>query len=311
MNHSDHDNPAIADISTLVKLRFGARDLKFFPRLIAKNLVLGGHQSRFRGRGMDFEEVRQYQPGDDIRTIDWRVTARTMTPHTKLFREERERPVLIIVDLRHTMFFGSKELKSVTACQVAAALAWAGLNANDRVGGLVFGADQQCDIRARRSHHTVLQLIHKLRDFSEQLIHANTNRYSLAEMLEDTRRVAMPGSTLFLISDFHDLDKDCEQHLFELARHCDLNFCHVHDALEARLPPPANYQVSNGHQRFNLNTRGSELRRQFEKQFKDRLAHLKHLCSQLRMGNLSFETSIPVLPVLQQAYGRKKPRRRR
>ena len=105
---------------------------------MAKNLVLGGHQSRFRGRGMDFEEVRQYQPGDDIRTIDWRVTARTMTTHTKLFSEERERPVLVVTDLRPTMFFGSKELKSVTACQVAAALAWAGLNANDRVGGAYF-----------------------------------------------------------------------------------------------------------------------------------------------------------------------------
>tara|TARA_R110000822_G_scaffold60287_11_gene150255 strand:+ start:2686 stop:3621 length:936 start_codon:yes stop_codon:yes gene_type:complete len=311
MTNIDNNNPAIADISTLVKLRFGARDLKFFPRLMAKNLVLGGHQSRFRGRGMDFEEVRQYQPGDDIRTIDWRVTARTMTTHTKLFSEERERPVLVVTDLRPTMFFGSKELKSVTACQVAAALAWAGLNANDRVGGLIFGAEHQYDIRARRSHHSVLQLIHKLRDFSEQLIHANANRYTMAEILEDTRRVAMPGSTLFLISDFHDLDKNCEQHLFELARHCDINICHIHDGLEAQLPPPANYQVSNGHQRFNLNTQGTDLRRQFEKQFRDRQAHLKTLCSKLRMGSLSFETAVPIMPVLQQAYGRKTQGRRR
>lgn len=310
MTNNDLTNPAIADISTLVKLRFGVRDLKFFPRIMAKNPLLGGHQSRFRGRGMDFEEVRQYQPGDDIRTIDWRVTARTLTPHTKLFSEERERPVLIVADLRPTMFFGSRELKSVTACQVAAALAWAGLNANDRVGGLIFGGDTQCDIRARRSHHCVLQLIHKLRDFSEQLIQNQTNRYSLSEILEDTRRVAMPGSTLFLISDFHDLDKHCEQHLFELARHCDINFCHIHDPLEAQLPPPANYQVTNGLQRFSLNTRGPDIRRKFEQQFKDRLAHLRQLSMQLRMGCLSFETSAPILPVLQQAYGRKKPGRR-
>jgi uncharacterized protein (DUF58 family) len=311
MNRSDIDNPAIADIQTLVKLRFGAKDLKFFPRLMAKNPLMGNHQSRFRGRGMDFEEVRQYQPGDDIRTIDWRVTARTTTPHTKLFSEERERPVLIVSDLRPNMFFGSKELKSITACQVAAALAWAGLNANDKVGGLIFGPEHQTDIRARRSHHSVLQLIHTLRDVSEQLLHTHTSHHTLAKILEDTRRVALPGSTLFLISDFHDLDKECEQHLFELARHCDINFCHIHDALEAQLPPPGNYQVVSENKRFNLNTRKTGLRQQFEQQFKDRQALIKRLCGQLRMGCLSFETASPILPLLQQAYGRKTPGRRR
>lgn len=311
MNKSDTDNPAIADISTLVKLRFGTKDLKFFPRLMAKNPLMGNHQSRFRGRGMDFEEVRQYQPGDDIRTIDWRVTARTTITHTKLFSEERERPVLIVSDLRPNMFFGAQELKSVTACQVAAALAWAGLNANDRVGGLVFGPEHQTDIRARRSHHSVLQLIHTLRDVSEQLIHSQSsqiqsNHFPLSKILEDTRRVALPGSTLFLISDFHDLDKTCEQHLFELARHCDINLCHIHDALEAQLPPPGSYQVSNGEKRYNLNTRKADLRQQFEQQFKNRQAKIRSLCGQLRMGCLAFETANPILPILQQAYGRKK-----
>ena len=311
MNKSDIDNPAIADISALVKLRFGVKDLKFFPRLMAKNPLMGNHQSRFRGRGMDFEEVRQYQPGDDIRTIDWRVTARTTITHTKLFSEERERPVLIISDLRPNMFFGAQELKSVAACQVAAALAWAGLNANDRVGGLVFGPEHQTDIRARRSHHSVLQFIHTLRDTSEQLIHSQNSppknsHSSLAEILENTRRVALPGSTLFLISDFHDLDKTCEQHLFELSRHCDLNICHIYDALEAQLPPPANYQVTNDEKRINLNTRKADIRQQFEQQFKNRQAKIRSLCGKLRMGCLSFETATPILPILQQAYGRKK-----
>lgn len=308
MSNRRPHNPAIADIAALVKLRFGARELKFFPKMNAKNPLLGGHHSRFRGRGMDFEEVRQYQAGDDIRTIDWRVTARTLTPHTKLYREERERPVLIVTDLRPTMFFGAQELKSVTACQVAAALAWAGLNANDRVGGLIFGGQKQCDIRAKRSHHSVLQFIHQLCDFSEQLIETRENNFSLAEILEDTRRVALPGSTLFLVSDFHDLDKNCEQHLFELARHSDINFCHIHDRLEVQLPPPANYLVSHGEQRFSLNTRATELRQQFEQQYKDRMAYLRNLCLQLKLGCLSFETANPILPVLQQAYGRKKIR---
>lgn len=306
-------NPAIADIASLVKLRFGARDLKFFPRLMAKNPQSGGHKSHFRGRGMDFDEVRLYQPGDDIRTIDWRVTARTLAPHTKIFREERERPVLIVTDLRAPMFFGTQELKSITACRVAAALAWAGLSANDRVGGLIFGHDSQCDIRARRSHHSVLQFIHRLSDYTESLISAATapGKYQLAEILRDVRRVVMPGSTLFIVSDFHDLDRDCEQHLFELARHTDITFCQVYDSLETQLPPPGNYLVSDGDKRFSLSTRKREFRNQFEQQFRNRQAKLRQLCTQLRMGHLRFETNSQVLATLQQAYGRKKVRGRR
>lgn len=311
MTDPDLDNPAIADVTTLVGMRFGTRELNFFPRLMARTALMGSHQSRSRGRGMDFEEVRQYQPGDDIRTIDWRVTARTLTPHTKLFREERERPVLIVSDLRPSMFFGSRALKSVVACQVAATLGWAGLNANDRVGGLIIGAQQHAEIRARRSHHTVLQMIHRLRDFSELLTQAHTSQYSMADILRDCRRVALPGSTLFLVSDFHDLDQDCEHHLFELARHCDITLCQVFDPLEKALPPPALYQVSNGEQRFALNSRDGKLRQQFEQQFRDRQSKLRQLAAQLRMGFLTFDTAEPVMPVLQQAYSRKKKGRRR
>ena len=129
-------NPAIADSHQLIKLRYGAKELSHFPKLQARQILAGGHRSHFRGRGMDFDQVRLYQPGDDVRSIDWRVTARTQVPHTKVFIEERERPILIICDLRSSMFFGSQRLKSVVACEVSAALAWAGLGINDRVGHL-------------------------------------------------------------------------------------------------------------------------------------------------------------------------------
>lgn len=311
MSDADLHNPAIADVATLVGMRFGTRELNFFPRLMARTALMGSHQSRSRGRGMDFEEVRQYQPGDDIRAIDWRVTARTNTPHTKLFREERERPVLIVSDLRPSMFFGSKALKSVVACQLSAALGWAGLNANDRVGGLIIGASSHAEIRPRRNHHAVLQFIHKLRDFSELLLTPAASQYHMADILRDARRVALPGSTLFLVSDFHDMDRDCEQHLFELARHCDITLCQVCDPLEKALPPPALYQVSNGEQRFVLNSRDGKLRRQFEQQFRDRQLKLRQLANQLRMGLLTFDTGEEILPVLQQAYSRKARGRRR
>ena len=119
----------------LINARFAAKDIKLHQRRKALSLLAGPNKTNFRGRGLDFEEVRAYQAGDDIRTIDWRVTARTGKAYTKLFQEERERPVLIVSDQRQPMFFGSQHcFKSVSACYLSALLAWSGLNNGDRVG---------------------------------------------------------------------------------------------------------------------------------------------------------------------------------
>ena len=136
----------------------------------AASSLAGAYRSRFRGRGVDYVESRHYLPGDDIRNMDWRVTNRTGKPHVRVYTEERDRPVIILVDQRLPMFFGSQRLKSVVACEISAALAWAGLAINDRVGGAIFGAQQQLDIKPKRSHHSALQFIHGLQNFSEALL---------------------------------------------------------------------------------------------------------------------------------------------
>jgi len=306
----NNNHPAIANLSEMVRLRYAARELTGFPQVQARQMMAGGHRSRFRGRGMDFDEVRIYQPGDDVRSIDWRVTAKTQTPHTKIFREERERPVLVVSDLRGPMFFGSQRLKSVLACEVSAALAWAGLNANDRVGGLVFGAQQQSDVKSRRSHHAVLEFIHKLRDFSEQLVQPAADQYSLAHILEETRRFALPGTTIFIVSDFHDFNEDCERHLFELARHGNLNFCHIFDNIEIQLPDPALYAVSDGEQQRLLDTGNNRLREEFANAFAARSQRLKKFSQQLSAGLLPFNTADSAMSVLAQAYGKRRKGRR-
>ncbi len=300
-----------ADPARLIGLRLAARELILFPRISARASMTGGHFSRFRGRGMDFDEVRPYQAGDDVRNIDWRVTARTTTVHTKIFREERERPVLVVADLRSSMFFGSHSLKSLTACDVAATLAWAGLNANDRVGGLVFGPTVQQDIQARRSHHSVLHYIQTLSEISGSLVNGEPDKLRLASIIEDIRRVTRPGTTVIIVSDFHDLDDECERHLFELARHGDLTLCHVFDELESRLPPPGLYPVNNGGRRFTLNTRAIAVRQEFEQRFAQQRVRLRQLANRLSLGLLHFSTSAPVMPELVRAYGKARKGRRR
>ena len=303
---ADADHPAIASLSQLIKLRYGARELTGFPKIQARQMLAGGHKSRFRGRGMDFDQVRIYQPGDDVRSIDWRVTARTQVPHTKIFSEERERPILVISDLRSPMFFGSQRLKSVVACEISAALAWAGLAANDRAGGLVFGPQQQIDIKSRRSHHAVLQFIHALHEYSAQLVELQTDRYSLADILEESRQFILPGSTVFIVSDFHDLDNHCERHLFELSRHGNLNFCHVYDDIETELPPPSLYAVTDGQHQTMLDSSNTQLRQRFVDAFSQRSQHLRKLSEQLSAGLLLFNSSDSVMSVLARAYGKRR-----
>lgn len=303
---ANSDNPAVASLAQMIRLRYGARELTGFPKIQARQMLAGGHKSRFRGRGMDFDQVRIYQPGDDVRSIDWRVTARTQEPHTKIFSEERERPILVISDLRGPMFFGSQRLKSVVACEISASLAWAGLAANDRAGGLVFGSQQQVDIKSRRSHHAVLQFIHALHEYSSQLLEPQPDRYSLGDILEESRRFILPGSTVFIVSDFHDLDSSCERHLFELARHGNLNFCHVYDNIETELPPPSLYAVTDGQQRIMLDSSNKQLRQQFVDAFSQRSQHLRKLSEQLSAGLLSFNSAENVMSVLARAYGKRR-----
>jgi len=299
-------NPAIANTHQLIQLRYAARELINFPKIQARQMLAGGHRSHFRGRGMDFDQVRLYHPGDDVRSIDWRVTARTQVPHTKVFIEERERPILIISDLRRAMFFGSQRLKSVVGCEIAAALAWAGLRINDRVGGVIFGPQKQLDIKPKRSHHAALQLIHGLQSFSEALLQPEQDSLDLATMLEESRRFALPGSTVFIVSDFCDLNTACEPHLFALAKHCNINFCQVVDHLERQLPTPALYAVGNGDRQAILDTSNAQLRKKFANQFTQRENLLRKLSEQLSAGLLTFDTSEPVIRRLAKAYGKRR-----
>lgn len=299
---------AVPIIADLVALRQVAHHLAFFPKRQAMSIGGGNYRSRFRGRGMDFDQVRPYQPGDDIRTIDWRVTARTTRAHTKVFREERERPVLIAVDLRSSMFFGSRRLKSLLAAEVATTLAWAGLNANDRVGGIIFSPSQQRNVKSRRSHHSVLQFIQGLSAACGELLQMGDDSLHLNGLFEDIRRVATPGTSVVIVSDFQQLDHDSEKLLFQLARHCDLTLAAIADPLEMELPPPGNYLVSDQHTRRQLNTSAVKLRELFQRNQRKQQQVLEAMAVRLNAGLLRFSTKDPIMPELLRHYGNRKGR---
>ena len=309
MSEPQVDNPVIAHSNDLIRLRHHARDMVHFPKINARQMLAGSRRSSFRGRGMDYDEVRLYQPGDDVRAIDWRVTARTSEPYTKIFREEKERPVEVVTDLRNTMFFGSNRMKSVVACEIAALLAWAGLNSNDRVGGWVASPNHQQQVKARRSHHAVLQYIQALSDASERLIEPTTNTYSFAQLLEETRRTTLPGTSVFIISDFQDFTEGSHKALFELRRHSDVTFIQVYDPLEKELPPPGEYKVGTGDETYLMNTS--------DKTFVDRYSRLhggiKHkletVAKMIGSPFMTISTDQNVTHLLRQVYGKNSARR--
>jgi uncharacterized protein (DUF58 family) len=263
---------AYTELTELIRLRFGARDLKLGKQRKVFSQLIGPHQTRFRGRGIEFEEVRAYHPGDDIRTIDWRVTARSGKPHTKLFREERERPVMLLVDQSLSMFFGSRNcFKSVTAAHTAALLAWATLQNNDRIGGLVFNGNDHAEVRPKRSAKNVLQFLNSIDDFNHRL----HRRLAPAEdgidqALEELRRITRPGSNVFIISDFQGLSNDGLKHLHLLSKHNDISAIRVFDPLEQELPANGYYSITNGEQRFTLYTGDQKLRSHYHEIFEEK-----------------------------------------
>lgn len=301
---------AYVDLEAMIQLRFAAQDLDLSARKLSQSLQAGQTRTRFRGRGMEFEEVRHYQAGDDIRSIDWRVTARTQVPHTKLYREERERPVLVVADQRPSMFFGSQTcFKSVTACYCAALIAWAALKNNDRIGGLIFNDIDEKDLRPKRSRHSLLALLRGLHEFNQGLQSplTQTSAQPLSQRLSDLRRIAKPGSALFIISDFHDLDDDCREQLYQLSRHCEITLLPIHDPLEAALPSNKLLTVSDGSQRKQIDSSNAQER--YQAHFQQQQAKLKHMSGQLGLSLLSVSTTDNPITLLQQRMGARVCRR--
>lgn len=253
-------------VEELLRLRHLVNDLTLEARQQSQAIMGGAVRTRYRGRGMEFAEVRPYQPGDDIRTIDWRVTARVQAPYTKLFQEERERPVFVVVDQRSPMFFGSSHaFKSVFAARIASVIAWIASANNDRIGALVFGDTEQNDIRARRGKHAVLDLLNQLHVFNQLLSSpvAPHPPVSLQRMLSEASRIARPGSLVILLSDFHDLTDDCNEPLNMLSKRSDVMALHIYDRLEQRLPDVQQFNISNGQERLNVQVKA------LAKSFKD------------------------------------------
>jgi len=302
-------SPVSVSQAGLIRLNGPARAIALNV-LRVNSLQTGAYVSHFRGRGMEFDESRPYQPGDDPRSIDWRVTARSTTASTKVFREERERPVLIALDLRANMHFATRGcFKSVNASRAAALLSWAAHHRGDRLGGLIFGDTTHRELKPRLGRQAALRYVHELvahPDWEKRgRSPAGDDEAPLTRAMSSLRRVARPGSLVVVLSDFLGFSRAAQSYLSSVARHNDVLAVFLNDPLERKLPPPGRYRLVSRDDELAIDTKAKAARRDYAQALQSRAQELEAFCQRYGVHLMPLSTEDDPVTALQTALGRR------
>jgi len=269
------DAGVYVDLEQLIALEQKGRKVSLLPRQPVHSLLSGRYASRMRGRGLNFEEIRDYRSGDDVRSIDWKVTARLQSPHVRVFNEERDRQGVLVVDQRLSMFFGTRRaMKSVTAAEIAAVVAWRILSVGDRVGGIVFNDRSIEEVRPQRSRRIVLQYLTKLAEQNQALgVGRGITRDAtmLNRALDRIRRVAPHDATVVIFSDFDGADETTRHAIAALAAHNTVIAVLIHDPSQSELPAAGRMTVTDGELQIALDVAHGSTRQNILDMSKTRL----------------------------------------
>ena len=301
-------------LSHLRGLQGPARGLSFLPRQPSASALNGRHASRLRGRGLNFEEMRDYLPGDDIRSIDWKATARTGSPHVRVFTEERDRPALLVVDQRMSMFFGSRlNMKSVTAAEAAAIAAFRILEAGDRVGGIVFDDDEQIEIKPKRSRRAVYALLETIAEMNAGL-HADREverqQGELNDVLASIVRLAHHDHLIIVLSDFDGIDETTRRRLSGIAAHNDLILMLVHDPAALESPSGARVVFGDHAMQAEVDLASKRTREALQGYGNRRLRQIFDWQTEINLSVLPLSAGEETLPQIRRLLGRTAMRRR-
>ena len=292
-------------LEQLVRLQFETGGFSLLPRQPVQSLLSGRHASRLRGRGLTFEELRGYRPGDDIRSIDWRATARLRKAHVRVYSEERERPVLLVVDQRATMFFGSaRTTKATAAAELAALAAWRTLAAGDRVGAVIFGDDETVEIKPHRSRANVLRICHELVRMNGRLSAVSDPGAgdTFNPALRCAVNLARHDHLVVLVTDYEGDDETTRALATRLAAHNDVLAVLLYDPAGIRLPVSGLMEVTDGRRRSAIPEDGA-FARAFEAEFRKRCEQLRERLRALRIPILPICTHDPIPEQVLAALG--------
>jgi len=291
-----------ADLSALIALQFEVSGAGVAPSKPVQSLLTGRFRSRIRGRGLDFEEVRTYVYGDDIRNIDWKVTARMKTPQTRVYTEEKERPVFLIVDQSATMFFGTRtRMKSFAAAEVAALAAWKVFAVKDRLGGVVFNDQEASEIPPRYDRQNIQRFLSIIVKKNKLLCSAsfeNSHPEMLDQVLKRTINTAKHDFLIVVISDFYGFNPVTHRLMSNLTRHNDMILIQVYDPMEEKLPD-GDIVLGSGQMQLAVSRNDKDLREAFSKRSGDLTQSMKSLVSSNGMTLIKVSTAEPVQDQLQ------------
>ncbi len=292
-------SPVVVDQDSLIALKASAGNISLKATLQPVYLGVGETRSVFRTRGLDFQEVRAYQPGDDIRQIDWRITAKYGKPFTKLYTEEKERPVYIVCDMRSHMKFASQgEFKSVISARMAMFLAVVAEQKKDRVHTLIMLPNMIKTMSLSLSDKGSLALIPDLVAASLPTV-VPTDETTLNQALQELEPTLKSGALLFICSDFHDFDENTAFRLGRMGSRRTIALIHIYDRLEKNLPEGV-WAMTDGSQTVSVNAYEKSVRETFESSFNKQTDAIQQAVKKYGWGYLPIQTTDDYLSLLSR-----------
>jgi uncharacterized protein (DUF58 family) len=299
------DGRTSVSLRQLIDMQYKARGFRFASPHIINSVMMGRHKSRTRGRGLNFEELRHYRQGDDIRNMDWKVTNRTGKPHVRVYSEERERRVMLVVDQRSAMLFGStRVMKSVAAAELMALAAWRSLDAGDRVGALIFNDHEISEVRPHRSRTQIMRMLSILQRHNAELLETAQTSVDEASLVADgdqlnhvlTELNALAGHDMqiVLVSDLYGADSVTEKLIAQLSQHNDVMLGFIYDPMEAKLPDAGRLAVSDGRMQLEVDTKDQALQKKYSLFFEQRLARAHKFLQSYAVPVLPLSTTDPI-----------------
>lgn len=294
-------------VERLHRLQYQAKGFSLLPHQPAKSILAGKNVSKLRGRGLNFEELRHYRPGDDIRAMDWKTTRRVGKPHIKVYTEERERNVYLVIDQRNCMFFGSKKkMKSVVAAELCALLAWQVTHSGDRVGAVIYNDTDIRVLPARRGRQHVTRVLSEVVRMNH-LLAATECRVPVKESVNMAMRkvanVVANNSMVILVGDSHGWDGSATNAIKRIRQHSEVIACNVMDPLEKEIPKMPHMVVSDGALQIQFSSDDEAIQARYRVDINSQLDSYDRMAKKYRIPFLSVDTLIPIEQQLRKALG--------
>lgn len=270
--HEKDSSGLFVTVDDLIEQRQKAAYLRMLNAKLPTSRQAGDVKSAFKGRGIEMEEIRSYSFGDDVRDIDWRVTARKSSPYTKVYNEEKDREIYVVLDLSPYMAFGTrKELKTVAAAKIAALLAWSSLTNKDRFGCVIFDGKSQYIFKPRNHQGAVVAIFKKIAELSKVVLNVKENdEDGLAKALKLLKKNVKGQAAIFVVSDFSRFGDDVKKSLAALSSNTSVYLINVFDVLEDVAPKAGEYMAEDNGKRVVFDSSSKLFQKEYRHYFAEK-----------------------------------------